>query len=162
MGKLGPHLEAVVVSQNTYELVSSTLPLILQHAARFAKAVGGERPATRKFDQSVARICESTELARSLVEVYRPYIQELAYTFHVRNIRDWYRTLTRADAEQHPFQPEQIDWSDYWLNVHLPGLRRHIFPQLDLHTRGRARPLLRHKTLIELLERAAERFGPRV
>jgi long-chain acyl-CoA synthetase len=162
MGKLGPHLEAVVVSQNTYELVSSTLPLILQHAAHFAKAVGGERPATRKFDQSVARICESTELARSLVEVYRPYIQELAYTFHGRNIRDLYRTLTRADAEQHPFQPEKIDWSDYWLNIHLPGLRRHIFPQLDLHTRGRARPPLRHKTLIELLERAAERFGPRV
>jgi long-chain acyl-CoA synthetase len=162
MGKLAPHLEAVVVSQNTYELVSRTLPSILQHAANLAKVVAGEHSATQKFEQHITRISESTELARSLVEVYRPYIQELDYTFHGRNIRELYRTLTRADASEHPFQPEKIDWNDYWINIHLPGLRRHVFPQLDLHTRSRTRPLLRHKTLIELLERAAERFGSRV
>ena len=163
MGKLAPHLEAVVVSQNTYELVSKTLPAILQHAAGLAKTLAGEHSAAaQKFEQSITRISESTELARSLVEVYLPYIQELAYTFHGRNIRELYRALTRADVAQHPFQPEKIDWNDYWMNTHLPGLRRHIFPQLDLHTRSRPRPLLRHKTLIELLDRAAERFGSRV
>ena len=36
-----------------------------------------------------------------------------------------------------PYAPERIDWADYWINVHLPGLRRHIFGSLDLHTRGR-------------------------
>jgi long-chain acyl-CoA synthetase len=163
MGKLAPHLEAVVVNQNTYELVSKTLPALLRHAAGLAKFVAGEQSAAaQKFEQRIARISESTELARSLVEVYRPYIRELAYTFHGRNIRELYRALTPADVLRHPFQPEKIDWNDYWMNTHLPGLRRYIFPQLDLHTRGRARPLLRHKTLIELLERAAERFGSRV
>jgi long-chain acyl-CoA synthetase len=163
MGKLAPHLEAVVVSQNTYELVSKTLPAILQHAAGLAKILAGEHSAAaRKFEQRITRISDSTELARSLVGVYLPYIQELAYTFHGRNIRELYRTLTRPDAAQHPFQPDKIDWNDYWMNTHLPGLRRHIFPQLDLHTRGRARPLLRHKTLVELLERVAERFGSRI
>ncbi|MBV8358809.1 MAG: AMP-binding protein [Deltaproteobacteria bacterium] len=162
MGKLAPHLEAVVVSQNTYELVSKTLPAILQQAAGLANTLAGEHSAARKFEQRITRICESTELARSLVEVYLPYIQELAYTFHGRNIRELYSGLARSDAAQHPFQPEKIDWNDYWMNIHLPGLRRHIFPQLDLHTRGRPRPLLRHKTLVELLERAAKRFGSRV
>jgi len=163
MGKLAPHLEAVVVSQNTYNLVSKTLPAILQHAAGLAKILAGEHSAAaRKFEQRITRISESAELARSLVDVYLPYIQELAYTFHGRNIRELYRILTPSDAGQHPFQPEKIDWNDYWMNIHLPGLRRHIFPQLDLHTRGRARPLLRHKTLVELLERAAERFGSQV
>jgi long-chain acyl-CoA synthetase len=162
MGKLAPHLEAVVVSQNTYDLVSRTLPAILQHAGGLTKIVGGGRPLVRKLDQRIAHISANTELARSLVEVYRPYIQELVYTFHGRNIRELYRLLAPADAAQHPFQPEKIDWNDYWLNTHLPGLRRHIFPQLDLHMRGRARPLLRHKTLIELLERAAEKFGSQV
>jgi long-chain acyl-CoA synthetase len=163
MGKLAPHLEAVVVSRNTYELVSKTMPAILQHAAGLVKTLAGERSAAAgKFEQRAARICESTELARSLVEVYLPYIQELAYTFHGRNIRELYRTLGRSDVAQHPFQPQNIDWNDYWINTHLPGLRRHIFPQLDLHTRGRGRPLLRHKTLVELLDRAADRFGSRI
>ena len=162
MGKLAPHLEAVVVGQNTYDLVSRTLPAILQHVAGLAKIVAGERPLVRKLDQRIARISGNTELARSLVEVYRPYIQELVYTFHGRNIRELYRLLAPADASQHPFQPEKINWNDYWISTHLPGLRRHIFPQLDLHMRGRARPLLRHKTLIELLDRAAQSFGSRV
>jgi long-chain acyl-CoA synthetase len=162
MGKLAPHLEAVVVGQNTYELISKTLPAILQHVAGLAKLVAGEHSAARKLEQRITRISEGTELARSLVEVYRPYIQELAYTFHGRNIRELYRLIAPSDAAKHPFRPEQIDWNDYWMNTHLPGLRRHIFPQLDLHTRGRPRPLLRHKTLIELLERTAERFGSRV
>ena len=162
MGKLAPHLEAVVVSQNTYELVSKTLPAVLMHAAALAKTVaGGHSAAARKFEQRVEQISESTQLARSLVEVYLPYIQKLAYTFHGRNIRELYRRLSRADVARHPFRPEKIDWNDYWMNTHLPGLRRHIFPQLDLHTRARTRPLLRHKTLVELLERAAERFGSR-
>jgi long-chain acyl-CoA synthetase len=162
MGKLAPHLEAVVVSQNTYELVSRTLPAILRYAAGLANTLTREHSAARKFEQRITRISEGTELARSLVEVYRPYIQELAYTFHGRNIRELYQSLSPADAREHPFAPQKIDWNDYWLNTHLPGLRRHIFPQLELHTRGRARPLLRYKTLVEMLERAAERFGSRV
>ncbi len=158
LGKLAPHLEAVVVGHNTYELVSRILPALLQRLATLVQVVAADRALVRKLDQSIARICQSTELARSLIEVYRPYIQELAYTFHGRNIRDLYSALNPADVAQHPYEPEKIDWNDYWINVHLPGLRRHVFPQLDLHTRGRTRPLLRHKTLIELIERAAERF----
>src|SRR5712691_9330935 len=74
MGKLAPHLEAVVVGQNTYELVSKTLPALLQHAAGLAKTLAGEHStAARKFEQRVTRISEGTELARSLVEVYRRY-----------------------------------------------------------------------------------------
>ncbi|HKV55133.1 MAG TPA: AMP-binding protein, partial [Candidatus Binataceae bacterium] len=88
-------------------------------------------------------------------------IQELVYTFHGRNIRELYGAMSAADIACHPFDPARIDWNDYWMNVHLPGLRRHIFPQLELHTRGRQRPLLRHKTLVDLLDRAAERYGAR-
>jgi len=162
MGKLAPHLEAVVVSQSTYELVSHTLPALLKQSAALAKTLMGEGSApARKFEQRVEKLYDNAELARSLVEVYRPYIQDLVYTFHGRNIRDLYRTLAPADVERHPFRPAEIDWNDYWINVHMPGLRQHIFPQLEMHTRGRPRALLRHKTLTEMLDRAAERYGAR-
>jgi long-chain acyl-CoA synthetase len=162
MGKLAPHLEAVVVSQNTYELASKTLPAVLRHAAALAKTlIGPESSAARGFERRIESVADNAELARSLVEVYRPYIQELVYTFHGRNTRELYQTLTPADVERHPFRPDLIDWKDYWINVHLPGLRQHIFPQLDLHTRSRPRSLLRHKTLLELLDHAAERYGAR-
>jgi long-chain acyl-CoA synthetase len=113
----------------------------------------------RKFEEQVDKICKSALMVRSLAEVYRPYIQDLVYTFHGKNIRDLYARLAPGDADRHPYHPERIDWADYWLNVHMPGLRRHIFPQLELHTRARASGSYRHKTLVEMLDRAAERYG---
>ncbi|MFZ0888751.1 MAG: SDR family oxidoreductase, partial [Candidatus Binataceae bacterium] len=156
LGRLARHLEAVVVSQNTYELGSSTLPRLLKNAAALARAaLGDDSPRAKKLDERVQRLVEETDLARSLVEVYRPYIQDLIYTFHCRNIRALYARLDPGDARRHKFSPERIDWRDYWINVHMPGLRRHIFPQLDLHTRTRPRALHRHRSLLEMLDAAA-------
>ncbi len=97
-----------------------------------------------------------------MIEVYRPYIQELIYTFHGVNVRELYAALKPTDAAHHSFRPDKIDWADYWINVHLPGLRRHIFPQLDLHTKGRPNLLKRHRSLVAMLENAADRYGSRV
>jgi long-chain acyl-CoA synthetase len=160
---LGPHLEAVVVSQNTYDLASNTVPRILKQAAAFARSVvGEENQRAKKIESGIDKFKENTDLARELVEVYRPYIQELVYTFHGANIRALYASLKPADAERHPFRPDLIDWRDYWINIHLPGLRRHIFPQLDLHARGRPKSLPRHRSLVDMLDRAADRYGSRV
>ncbi|MBF6559609.1 MAG: AMP-binding protein [Candidatus Binataceae bacterium] len=160
MGKLAPHLEAVVVSHRTYEMFSSTLPAMLKQAAALARTVMGEESApARKFEDRIAKLADNTAMARSLVEVYRPYIQDLVYTFHGKNIRALYATLEPADAARHPYHPEKIDWARYWIDVHLPGLRRHIFGQLELHTRARPRGVPRHRTLIEMLDSAAHRFG---
>jgi len=160
---LGPHLEAVVVSQSTYDLASNTVPKILKQAAAFARSVvGEENQRAKKIESGIDKFKENTDLARELVEVYRPYIQELVYTFHASNIRALYASLKPTDAEHHPFRPDLIDWRDYWINIHLPGLRRHIFPQLDLHARGRPKSLPRHRSLVDMLDRAADRYGSRV
>ena len=124
--------------------------------------MGEENQRAKKIESGIEKFKENTDLARELVEVYRPYIQELVYTFHASNIRALYATLKPADAEHHPFRPDLIDWHDYWINIHLPGLRRHIFPQLDLHTRGRPKTLPRHRSLVDMLERAADRYGAQV
>src|SRR5258708_11754424 len=133
MSWLGRHLEAVVVSQNTYDLASRTIPRILEQGAELIRnVVGAENQRAKKIESGIKKFKENTDLAREMVEVYRPYIQELVYTFHAGNIRALYATLKSADAERHPFRPDLIDWHEYWIDIHLPGLRRHIFPQLHL------------------------------
>src|SRR5947207_2978464 len=103
MGKLAPHLEAVVVSQNTYDLASRTMPEILKQATALAKtALGEESPRLQKIEKRVDALVDRIDTARSLVEIYRPYLQELRYTFHCRNIRELYARLPAADAAIHP------------------------------------------------------------
>ncbi len=160
MGKLAPHLEAVIVSKGAYDFVSLTAPEFVRHAVDFAKSAARLEPSrTRQFDQRLDKLMGQIDIARSLVSVYLPYIQDLVYTFHCRNIRTLYARMAPADARRHSFAPEAIDWRDYWMKVHIPGLRRHIFPQLDLHTRGRVRAARRHRNLVEVLETAVSRFG---
>ncbi|MGH7907668.1 MAG: AMP-binding protein, partial [Candidatus Binataceae bacterium] len=162
MSRLAPHLEAVVVSKATYDFMSDTAPRMLKHLSHLARTLLGERsPRARAIERAIERLCENTGLAREMVEVYQPYIRELVYTFHSKNARALYGRMRTADAERHPYRPERIDWNDYWIKVHLPGLRRHIFGQLDLHTRGRPKLRTRHRTLIDLLEYAAESYGSR-
>ena len=64
-----------------------------RHASASAQASGGVRPqragrgkSARAKDSKAAidKFTENIDLARELVEVYRPYIQELVYTFHAR------------------------------------------------------------------------------
>jgi len=163
MAWLGRHLEAVVVSRNTYDLASRTIPRILEQGAEFVRNVVGDgNQRAKNIESGIKKFKENTDIARELVEVYRPYIQELVYTFHGKNIRALYALIKPADAGRHPFRPDLIDWRDYWINIHLPGLRRHIFPQLDLHTRGRPKSLPRHRNLVDMLDRAAERYGSQV
>ncbi len=163
MGRMAKHLEAVVVSQNTYDLASDTLPKMLKRATEVMRTVGnGSSRRLRGIENRIDSFKDNTDLARELVEVYRPYIQELIYTFHGANARALYATLRAQDAGKHPYYPDKIDWRDYWINVHMPGLRRHIYPQLDLHTRVRPRSLPRFRSLIEMIERAADRYGSSV
>jgi long-chain acyl-CoA synthetase len=158
-GRMAKHLEAVVVSQSSYDLASLMLPRILKRAAEIARTVaGGESERFKRLETRIDAFKDNTELAREMVEVYRPYIQELVYTFHSANTRALYASLAPADAKRHPYRPDLIDWRDYWMNIHMPGLRRHIFGQLDLHTR-RQRSLPRYRNLVDLLDRAAERYG---
>ncbi|MDD9972154.1 MAG: SDR family oxidoreductase [Myxococcales bacterium] len=61
-----------------------------------------------------------------MVELYMPFMYENFHVFECREI------------EAHPsvepffqFAPDQIDWRRYWLDVHMPGLRRWAFPLIE-------------------------------
>jgi long-chain acyl-CoA synthetase len=158
---LTQHLEPIAVSKTTYQIAGRALPRVVAEIARAGRLMlGRDSLAVRRLERWAAQTSDRIRLGKSLIEIYRPYIQEFSYIFHSRNIRELYRRLNPADAELHRFDPDKIDWNDYWVNIHIPGLRRHIFPRLDLHTRGRARVRpLRFRHLLDLLEESAQRYG---
>ncbi len=158
---LTQHLEPIAVSHKTYEAAIWGLPRALAQTARAGQLLmGRDAPAVRRLERWAAQTSDRIRLGQSLIDIYRPYIQDFSYIFHSRNIRALYKRLSPADAEVHRFDPDKMDWHDYWVNIHIPGLRRHIFPRLDLHTRGRVRAKpLRFRHLIDLLDESAERHG---
>lgn len=72
-----------------------------------------------KFDDKLADI-------RKMVELYMPFMYENAYVFECKAI-DAHPAL----EPEMQFAPERVDWRDYWLNIHMPGLRKYAFPLIE-------------------------------
>jgi Male sterility protein len=73
----------------------------------------------REVDSDLAQI-------EKLVSLYLPFMYESFYVFESRAL-DAHRPL----EPEFRFEPEVIDWRRYWLDVHMPGLRRWAFPLIE-------------------------------
>ena len=166
---IGGPIDPVTVEEGTYRALAPP------GLARIARAIrpaleAVEAPAEETSPGTLARLArtatsalrgleESGALVERLIEVYRPYVAELDYTFECHELTKLAARLTEADRERFGFAPERLDWRDYWMNVHLPGLERWSFPELERRRRkgGRRRP----RSLVEALRRSCERDGAR-
>jgi nucleoside-diphosphate-sugar epimerase len=61
-----------------------------------------------------------------LVELYLPFMYQSYYVFKSR-------ALDAHPALEPEFQwgPDHFDWRQYWLEIHMPGLRRWAFPLIE-------------------------------
>jgi Male sterility protein len=83
----------------------------------------------KKFDRVVARgheIDDKLAQIQKLVELYLPFMYESFYVFESRAL-DTHRPTEPAFV----FEPERYDWRTYWLEIHMPGLRRWAFPLIE-------------------------------
>ena len=60
------------------------------------------------------------------------------------------------------WSPEKIDWYDYWLNIHLPGLAKWVFPTLEEDMRAQPKRVYTYRDLLELFETSTKRHATRV
>ncbi|MBI4366361.1 MAG: SDR family oxidoreductase [Deltaproteobacteria bacterium] len=80
---------------------------------------------------------------------YLPFIHDHACRFRCAHIRTLRSRLSAAEAAAWPWAPETIDWRRYWIDVHLAGLARHVFPLMTAQLQGKdGRPLLPHLTFL--------------
>jgi long-chain acyl-CoA synthetase len=95
---------------------------------------------------------------------FRPFIAGEEFIFRADNTRDLFSRLDGNEGKLF-FNPEEIDWYDYWLHVHLPGLERWVFPALEDLERGQRRAQRRaytYRTINELFEACTKNHAGRV
>ena len=95
---------------------------------------------------------------------FKPFIAGERFIFRADHTRDLFSRLDGNEGKLF-FNPEELDWYDYWLHVHLPGLERWVFPALDDQERGQARSQRRvyaYKTIVELYEACTKNHRGRV
>ena len=117
--------ETIPVSKQRYERLS--IPMQKAVVSRINKAATSlhmSKPPLAKTERDLVR-------AEKLIELYEPFILHNEHVFECENARLLSAALSPEEKTIFDFSPETIDWWDYWINIHIPALRRWCYPLME-------------------------------
>ena len=117
--------ETIPVSKQRYERMSIPMQkAVVSRINRVAIALKMKKPPLAKAERDLNR-------AEKLIELYKPFILHNDHVFECENTRMLSAALSPEESAAFDFAPEAIDWWDYWINVHIPALRRWCYPLME-------------------------------
>lgn len=154
-------VEALPVTMDQY---NSSGPWVraaqLKRAAAAASRlkVGALSSLARPASKALKGMASGMEITAKIADQFIPFTATHNYRFSTANTRSAFERLSEEDQSLLPWCPETIDWHDYMLNVHGPGLRENVYPKIKEKINRPKRPLRRHDHLVDLLDEVADRF----
>jgi len=117
--------ESIPVSKQRYEQLSiPRQKAVVSGINRVAVTLGMKKPPLARAERDLIR-------AEKLIELYEPFILHNEHVFESENARLLSAALPPEERLLFGFAPESIDWWDYWINVHIPALRRWCYPLME-------------------------------
>src|SRR5713101_7785766 len=111
---------------------------------------------------SVDRVEEITRETDEAFDMFRPFTVQNAYVFRSDNVRSLFERIREEEQSLLTWHPEKLDWYDYWLNIHLPGLTKWVFPTLEEDMRAQPKRVYTYRDLLELFETSTKKHATRV
>ncbi len=115
-----------------------------------------------RMKTTVDRVDEITHETTEAFEMFRPFTIDNAYIFRSDNVRSLFARIRKEEQGLLSWYPEKLDWYDYWLNKHLPGLKKWVFPTLEEDMRAQPKRIYTYRDLLELFETSTRRHATRV
>src|SRR5436853_5009136 len=94
--------------------------------------------------------------------MFLPFTVENAYVFRSDNVRALFDRIGEDEKQLLTWNPEQFDWYDYWLDIHMPGLKKWVLPTLEEDMRVQPRRIYTYRDLLEMFETTTKRHETRV
>ncbi|MBL8610173.1 MAG: AMP-binding protein [Myxococcales bacterium] len=156
---LQAHYEPALVSMERYDLMGpGRIAQVAKLVAGVVKdAPGPARPAGKAVAKTLEKVAAQEERIDFLLKLFAPFIYVQKGPFSCANTRAAYARLSDADKQRVPWEPEKIDWADYWMNQHMPAMEKRVIPWLDERYKREVKPLKPHETLASLVDQMAER-----
>jgi thioester reductase-like protein len=117
--------ETIPVSKQRYERMSIPMQkAVVSSINRAAVTLHMKKAPLAKQERDLGR-------AGKLIELYEPFILHNEHVFECENARLLSAALPPEERPLFEFDPESIDWWNYWINVHIPALRRWCYPLME-------------------------------
>src|SRR6266852_6313257 len=167
--EISARIEPFRVSPERFD--SASLPMMNKTAKRFSSLLDKAKPrwgggryegVINRMKQTVDRVEEQTREAQEAFEMFLPFTVENAYVFRSDNVRALFASIREEERQLLTWNPESFDWYDYWLNIHMPGLKKWVLPTLEEDMRTQPKRVYTYRDLLELFETTTKRHSTRV
>lgn len=117
--------DAISVSKARYQKLSAPGQKAM---VRFLKRLISPIPLVRSALERRERNLERVE---KLIELYEPFILHNEHVFEAQNVDLLSAALPPEEREAFGYDADSIDWWDYWINIHVPALRKWVYPLIE-------------------------------
>src|SRR6478672_269327 len=168
VNKLAGMVEAMPVKHRTYELTSA--PMLNSLVKRVDKVLdkasprwGGGRIGNIVSDlqKSVSDFERATQETMDAFAMFKPFMIDNEYLYRSDNVRALMSVIKEKEKHLLPWYPEKLDWYDYWLNVHFPGIRKWVLPTLEEELKIQEKRSYTYRDLLDLFDTSTKRFATR-
>jgi long-chain acyl-CoA synthetase len=117
--------DAIPVSKSRYEALSAPAQkIIVQAINRSVEPIPFVRPPLARRERELEKVIK-------LIALFEPFILENDHVFEAANIERLSAALPPAERADFGYDPRSLDWWDYWINVHIPALRKWCYPLIE-------------------------------
>lgn len=92
-----------------------------------------------------------------VIDQYVPFTALNSYRFSCRNVRDAHARLPEEQQALFDWTPEAIDWRNYLMEVHLPGVEKLVWPRIQARLARPPAPLEPYEDLVAFLDGVSDR-----
>ena len=117
--------DAIPVSKERYNRMSAPAQkAIVKSIQRIMSPLPLKRAPLVKTERNLERV-------EKLIELFEPFILLNEHDFTAENIEKLSFALLPEERQQFGYDTRSLDWWEYWINIHIPALRRWTYPLIE-------------------------------
>jgi len=118
-------MDAIPVSKTRYKRMSAPAQkAIVKSIQRIMAPLPLKKVPLAKAERNLERV-------EKLIQLFEPFILHNEHDFVADNVEKLSYTLLPEEREQFGYDTRSLDWWEYWIDIHIPALRRWTYPLIE-------------------------------
>jgi alcohol-forming fatty acyl-CoA reductase len=116
--------DAIPVSKTRYENFSAPAQKAIVQAINRSVQPIFDRPPLARQERELEKVIK-------LIALFEPFILHNDHIFEAANVERLSAALPEDERASFGYDARSLDWWDYWINVHIPALRKWCYPLIE-------------------------------
>ncbi len=119
-------MDAIPVSKQRYNRMSAPAQKMIIKSIQRVMA-----PLPSAMKKPLAKQERNLERVEKLVGLFEPFILQNEHDFVADNVEKLSQALVPEEKEIFGYDTAGLDWWEYWIDIHIPALRRWTYPLIE-------------------------------